>query len=91
MGCGVTGDILGLSITGLGLLVKMPLGCGEQNMINFAPNVYVLQRLAKSIQRYEEIRSKALSYMMEGDELSHMLNPCPKVQYDTQYDLIHAL
>ncbi|CDQ69896.1 unnamed protein product [Oncorhynchus mykiss] len=87
----VVGDILGLSITGLGLLVKMPLGCGEQNMINFAPNVYVLQRLAKSIQRYEEIRSKALSYMMEGDELSHMLNPCPKVQYDTQYDLIHAL
>ncbi|XP_024258878.1 CD109 antigen isoform X1 [Oncorhynchus tshawytscha] len=62
----VVGDILGLSITGLGLLVKMPLGCGEQNMINFVPNVYVLQRLAKSIQPYEEIRSKALSYMMEG-------------------------
>ncbi|XP_023850526.2 CD109 antigen-like [Salvelinus sp. IW2-2015] len=62
----VVGDILGLSITGLGLLVKMPHGCGEQNMINFAPNVYVLQRLAKSSQPYEEIRSKALLYMMEG-------------------------
>lgn len=47
-------------------LVQMPLGCGEQNMIHFAPSVYVLQYLDKSNQDNKEIRSRALGYMMEG-------------------------
>uniref|UniRef100_A0A3Q2QMA5 CD109 molecule n=1 Tax=Fundulus heteroclitus TaxID=8078 RepID=A0A3Q2QMA5_FUNHE len=39
------GDLLGPSITGLDSLIQMPSGCGEQNMVHFAPNIYVLQYL----------------------------------------------
>ncbi|NWW49476.1 CD109 protein, partial [Pedionomus torquatus] len=60
------GDLLGPSITGLSSLIKMPYGCGEQNMINFAPNVYVLQYLTKTRQLREDIRSKAVSFMRKG-------------------------
>ncbi|NXN92969.1 CD109 protein, partial [Rhinopomastus cyanomelas] len=60
------GDLLGPSINGLSSLIKMPYGCGEQNMINFAPNVYVLQYLTKTGQLREDIRSKAVSFMRKG-------------------------
>ncbi|PKK33140.1 CD109 molecule, partial [Columba livia] len=60
------GDLLGPSINGLSSLIKMPYGCGEQNMINFAPNVYVLQYLTKTRQLREDIKSKALSFMRKG-------------------------
>lgn len=60
------GDILALSINNLDSLVQIPVGCGEQNMIHFAPSIYVLQYLDKSTQDDKEIRSKALGYMKEG-------------------------
>lgn len=63
-----TGDILALSIEHLDSLVQIPTGCGEQNMIHFAPSVYVLQYLDKSMQDDPEIRSKALSYMAAGNQ-----------------------
>ncbi|XP_041669166.1 CD109 antigen [Cheilinus undulatus] len=62
----LVGEILALSIHNLNSLVQLPLGCGEQNMIHFAPSIYVLQYLDKSTQDNKEIRSKALSYMKEG-------------------------
>ena len=37
----VIGDIMGPSIAGLERLLTQPFGCGEQNMITLAPNVYV--------------------------------------------------
>lgn len=66
-----TGDILALSIRHLDSLVQMPLGCGEQNMIHFAPSIYVLQYLDMSSQDNKEIRSRALGYMMEGKQPLH--------------------
>ncbi|KAJ7341665.1 hypothetical protein JRQ81_006104 [Phrynocephalus forsythii] len=62
----VIGDILGPSITGMESLIKMPYGCGEQNMINFAPNIYVLHYLSKTGNLQSSIKSKAMSYMREG-------------------------
>ncbi|XP_068608150.1 CD109 antigen-like [Brachionichthys hirsutus] len=62
----LVGDILGLSINNLDSLVDLPLGCGEQNMIRFAPSLYVLQYLDRSTQDNTEIRSRALALMMEG-------------------------
>uniref|UniRef100_A0A668TCV7 CD109 molecule n=1 Tax=Oreochromis aureus TaxID=47969 RepID=A0A668TCV7_OREAU len=62
----LVGDILALSINNLDSLVQLPLGCGEQNMIHFAPSVYVIQYLDTSNQDDQELRSKALAYMMEG-------------------------
>ncbi|KAF5892202.1 antigen like protein, partial [Clarias magur] len=62
------GDILGPSISGLDSLIQMPYGCGEQNMINFAPNVYVLQYLRKLGHTDEKTQVKALSYLKQGYE-----------------------
>ncbi|XP_071766721.2 CD109 antigen [Centroberyx gerrardi] len=62
------GDILGPSITGLESLIQMPYGCGEQNMINFAPNIYVLQYLSATGQADQNTVEKATFYMMKGYE-----------------------
>ncbi|XP_038126613.1 CD109 antigen-like isoform X2 [Cyprinodon tularosa] len=64
----LVGDILALSMEHLDSLVQLPTGCGEQNMIRFAPSLYFLQYLEKSAQDDAGIRSKALSYMIEGYE-----------------------
>lgn len=61
-----TGDILGLSINHLDSLVELPVGCGEQNMVLFAPSIYVLQYLDRSNQDNAEIRRRSLGYMKEG-------------------------
>ena len=37
------GDLLGPTLENLGSLVRMPYGCGEQNMLNFAPNIFILR------------------------------------------------
>ncbi|XP_056336615.1 CD109 antigen-like [Danio aesculapii] len=62
------GDILGPSIGNLDSLIDMPYGCGEQNMIHFAPNTYVLRYLKSTKQPEEQTRRKAMSYMMEAYE-----------------------
>ncbi|KAM7403885.1 hypothetical protein PAMA_004352 [Pampus argenteus] len=62
----LVGDTLALSINSLDSLVQIPLGCGEQNIIHFAPSIYVLQYLDTSSQDDQKIRSRALDYMMEG-------------------------
>ncbi|XP_075883602.1 CD109 antigen-like [Nelusetta ayraudi] len=64
----LVGDILALSINHLDSLVELPVGCGEQNMVLFAPSIYVLQYLDRSNQDNAEIRSRALGYMKEGYE-----------------------
>ncbi|XP_030621160.1 CD109 antigen-like [Chanos chanos] len=70
----VFGDILGPSIAGLENLVQMPTGCGEQNMIHFAPNVYLLKYLSTLSQTYEDLQRKALAFIREGyqRELSYL-------------------
>jgi CD109 antigen len=42
----VIGDLMGQTLAGLGALLQVPSGCGEQNMIGMAPNVAVLEYLA---------------------------------------------
>ncbi|KAK7080932.1 Seminal vesicle autoantigen (SVA), partial [Halocaridina rubra] len=63
---GVTADLLGPTLENLGQLIKMPYGCGEQNMLNFAPNIYILQYLEASGQSTPDIKSKSLEYMLSG-------------------------
>lgn len=65
------GDILGPSIKGLNSLIRMPYGCGEQNMINFAPNIYILQYLSATGQADHETTEKATSYMISGEHLDY--------------------
>ncbi|KAK3869382.1 hypothetical protein Pcinc_025298 [Petrolisthes cinctipes] len=60
------GDLLGPTLENLGSLVKMPYGCGEQNMLNFSPNIFILQYLEASGQTTPEIAEKAIDYMKQG-------------------------
>ncbi|CAL8312262.1 unnamed protein product [Lota lota] len=64
----VVGDLMGPSIDGLDSLIRMPYGCGEQNMIHFAPNVYVLQYLDATGQSAPETVATAILYMGKGYE-----------------------
>ncbi|RXG53100.1 Alpha-2-macroglobulin [Armadillidium vulgare] len=60
------GDLLGPTIENLGELVRMPYGCGEQNMINFAPIIYILQYLESSDQNDPELKEKLIGFLNEG-------------------------
>ena len=44
----------------------MPWGCGEQNMVNFAPNIYVLKYLQTVNQLTKQLENKAKQYMVSG-------------------------
>ena len=62
----VTGSYVAQTIDGLEGLLKMPFGCGEQNMILFAPNVFVANYLRDTEQIKPEIMAKAENLMLTG-------------------------
>ncbi|KAM8776857.1 pregnancy zone protein-like [Rhynchonycteris naso] len=62
----VLGDILGSAMQNIQNLLQMPYGCGEQNMVLFAPNIYVLNYLNETQQLTSEIKSKAIGYLTSG-------------------------
>ncbi|KAK1341412.1 hypothetical protein QTO34_017818 [Cnephaeus nilssonii] len=62
----VLGDILGSAMQNTQNLLQMPYGCGEQNMVLFAPNIYVLNYLNETQQLTSEIKSKAITYLVSG-------------------------
>lgn len=62
----ITGSFLAQTIQGLDGLLQMPFGCGEQNMINFAPDVYILDYLNSTNQDKPEIRAKAETFLITG-------------------------
>ncbi|KAL6063987.1 hypothetical protein STEG23_028507, partial [Scotinomys teguina] len=62
----VLGDILGSAMQNLQNLLQMPYGCGEQNMVLFVPNIYVLNYLNETQQLTEAIKSKAIGYLISG-------------------------
>ncbi|PVD34996.1 hypothetical protein C0Q70_06277 [Pomacea canaliculata] len=70
----VTGDILGPSIEGLESLLRMPTGCGEQNMILMAPHVYVYTLLTSTRQITPELDAR-LKYFIERGTL--LASFCP--------------
>ncbi|MCX6003811.1 MAG: MG2 domain-containing protein [Chloroflexi bacterium] len=62
----VTSSFLTQTIDGLDALLQMPFGCGEQNMILFAPDVYITKYLQESGQLKPEIMAKAEKLMITG-------------------------
>lgn len=62
----VTGDLMGTALQNLDHLVQMPHGCGEQNMVLFAPIVYMLQYLEKTRQLTPEIKERATGFLRNG-------------------------
>ncbi|XP_070762047.1 alpha-2-macroglobulin-like [Enoplosus armatus] len=62
----VLGDILGRAMKNLDGLLKMPYGCGEQNMVLLAPNIYILQYLKNTQQLTTAIKEKATNFLTSG-------------------------
>ncbi|PKK22298.1 alpha-2-macroglobulin-like protein 1, transcript variant X2 [Columba livia] len=60
------GDILGTALDNIHELLQMPSGCGEQNMVHFAPNVFITRYLEETGQLTPEIKQKAIGYLQSG-------------------------
>uniref|UniRef100_A0A8C6JYY6 Uncharacterized protein n=1 Tax=Melopsittacus undulatus TaxID=13146 RepID=A0A8C6JYY6_MELUD len=60
------GDILGTALDNIDELLQMSSGCGEQNMVHFAPNVFITRYLEETGQLTPEIKQKAISYLESG-------------------------
>uniref|UniRef100_A0A8C2HYT0 Alpha-macroglobulin-like TED domain-containing protein n=1 Tax=Cyprinus carpio TaxID=7962 RepID=A0A8C2HYT0_CYPCA len=62
----VLGDLMGRALRNIGDLLAMPYGCGEQNMLLFAPNIYILQYLENSGQLTPQIKDRAITFLESG-------------------------
>ncbi len=62
----ITGNMLSQTIDGLESLLQMPFGCGEQNMLLFAPDVFITRYLRETGQEKPEIMAKAEKLMLTG-------------------------
>jgi CD109 antigen len=62
----LTGSVMSQTIEGLDGLLRMPFGCGEQNMILLAPNVFVARYLKESGQLKPEVMAKAEELTLTG-------------------------
>ncbi|XP_051521443.1 murinoglobulin-1-like [Myxocyprinus asiaticus] len=62
----VLGDILGRALQNLHGLLRMPNGCGEQNIAVLSPNIYILQYLENTEQLTSAIRERATGFLKSG-------------------------
>ncbi|XP_020512318.2 alpha-2-macroglobulin-like protein 1 [Labrus bergylta] len=62
----VLGDLMGMALKNVQDLLRMPYGCGEQNMLKFAPNVFILDYLMSTNQLTKDILDKTDDYMKSG-------------------------
>jgi CD109 antigen len=62
----LSASLLTQTMEGLESLIQMPFGCGEQNMMLFAPNVYIIRYLDESGQLKPEVMAKAEKLMITG-------------------------
>ncbi|GAF94351.1 unnamed protein product, partial [marine sediment metagenome] len=62
----VTSSYLTQTLEGLEELIQMPFGCGEQNMLLLAPDIYIIRYLQESGQVKPEIMAKAELLMITG-------------------------
>ncbi|KAK3801074.1 hypothetical protein RRG08_027278 [Elysia crispata] len=64
------GDLLGptlnVVIEGVAEILRLPTGCGEQNLIYLAPNVYVTRYLRATRRLSSELERKALAVIRQG-------------------------
>ena len=68
------GDLMGPSVSGLDSLLRMPTGCGEQNMIGMAPDVFVTAYLTATNQLSGDISEKAIGFMEHGALLATLFS-----------------
>ena len=61
-----TGDVMAPALDNVGNLVRLPTGCGEQNMVGLVPNIYLLNYLNGVGKKVPEVERKAIDYMNIG-------------------------
>ncbi|KAG7463961.1 hypothetical protein MATL_G00182260 [Megalops atlanticus] len=59
----VLGELIGSFMKNVDGLLAMPYGCGEQNMLLFAPNIYILRYLDRTRQLTPQIKAKTVKYL----------------------------
>ncbi|RVE75125.1 hypothetical protein OJAV_G00013740 [Oryzias javanicus] len=62
----VVGDLMGRAMKNLDKLLAMPYGCGEQNMLLFAPNIFILDYLNSTGQLKDSTLKTAVGYLESG-------------------------
>lgn len=62
----ISPSLVAQSIQGMDDLLHMPYGCGEQNMIFFAPDVEILRYLDATEQLVPEVRAQAEHFITVG-------------------------
>lgn len=67
------GDIMGRAMKNVDNLLRMPYGCGEQNMALLAPNIYILQYLTSTDQLTPVIEEKSNKFLTSGGCLITLL------------------
>lgn len=60
------GDLLGGTMHNLHTLIRLPTGCGEQNMLKFVPNIVILDYLRAANSLQPDIEAKANKYLIAG-------------------------
>lgn len=60
------GDVMGATVRNIHNLIRLPSGCGEQNMLAFVPNILVRNYLKEVNQLDDELDRKTRSYMEIG-------------------------
>lgn len=59
----VVGDLLGPTMINLENLIRLPTGCGEQNMVHFMPNLIILNYLRNTEQLTPTIQKEAIEHL----------------------------
>ena len=62
----VSGDIMAPSLANLDKLLAIPTGCGEQNMISSAPNVYFMNYMSGLRKKDPKLENKAKEHIRTG-------------------------
>ena len=57
---------MGPTLKGLGKLLSMPYGCGEQNMLRFAPNIFIAKYMEATNTIDDETMKDAKNFMEKG-------------------------
>lgn len=58
---------MGRALQNIEGMLRMPYGCGEQNMALLAPNIYILEYLQNTQQLTKAIMEKASNFLTSGE------------------------
>ncbi|XP_063291434.1 ovostatin-like isoform X2 [Pelobates fuscus] len=62
----IVGDLFGVSVTNLQSLIRLPTGCGEQNLATLIPLPFIVRYLNCTGNLTPDIQAQAISYMETG-------------------------